>query len=278
MKNRFFIYTMILMGSLFAACEEDLKPYAEDTCWVYFDLIGSADTLQSRTFVYAGGDAETDTVWIPLKTIGMVTDFDRPVTLTQVQGEGLNAVAGTHFVPFNDQSLSAEYVIPAGKSTVELPIVLKRDASMLTDRVLVEFTLTANNYFTPGFVGPQTVQIWVTDQMERPSYWPVASDATLNKKIAPYDPVLHQFLIDATGNKWDDEYIGTLGLYEGFLNTSYGEKWAYWDDQKSHYDSAYMDWLVSKLQKALAEENAARAERGEGPLMRSDGTELKIGK
>lgn len=51
MKNRFFIYTMILMGSLFAACEEDLKPYAEDTCWVYFDLIGSADTLQSRTFV-----------------------------------------------------------------------------------------------------------------------------------------------------------------------------------------------------------------------------------
>ena len=59
MKNRFFIYTMILMGSLFAACEEDLKPYAEDTCWVYFDLIGSADTLQSRTFVYAGGDAVT---------------------------------------------------------------------------------------------------------------------------------------------------------------------------------------------------------------------------
>ena len=277
MKNRFFIYTMILMGSLFAACEEDLKPYAEETCWVYFDLIGSADTLQSRTFIYAGSDAETDTVWIPLKTIGKVKNFDRPVTLTQVQGDGLNAVAGTHFVPFNDQSLSAEYVIPAGKTTVELPIVLKRDASMLTDRVLVEFTLTANSHFTPGFVGPQTVQIWVTDQLDRPSYWPTASDATLNKKIATYDPVLHQFLIDATGNKWDNEYIGTLGLYEGFLNTSYGEAYAYWDDQTSTYEAAYMNWLVSKLQEALAEENAARSERGEGPLMRSDGTELTIG-
>ena len=66
MKTRFFIYTIILMGSLFAACEEDLRPYDEETCWVYFDLIGSADTLQSRTFIYAGGDAETDTVWIPL--------------------------------------------------------------------------------------------------------------------------------------------------------------------------------------------------------------------
>jgi hypothetical protein len=269
---------MILMGSLFAACEEDLKPYAEDTCWVYFDLIGSADTLQSRTFVYAGGDAETDTVWIPLKTIGMVTDFDRPVTLTQVQGEGQNAMAGTHFVSFNDQSLSTEYVIPAGKSTVELPIVLKRDASLKAEKVLVEFTLAANNYFTPGFIGPQTVQIWVTDQMDRPSFWPTASDATLNKKIAPYDPVLHQFLIDATGNKWDDEYIGTLGLNEGFLNTSYGEAYAWWDDQTDDYEAAYMNWLVSKLQEALADENAARAERGEGPLMRSDGTELKIGK
>ena len=273
MKNRFFIYTMILMGSLFAACEEDLKPYAEETCWVYFDLIGSADTLQSRTFIYAGSDAETDTVWIPLKTIGKVKNFDRPVTLTQVQGDGLNAVAGTHFVAFNEQN----YVIPAGKTTVELPIVLKRDASMLTDRVLVEFTLTANSHFTPGFVGPQTVQIWVTDQLDRPSYWPTASDATLNKKIAPYDPVLHQFLIDATGNKWDNEYIGTLGLYEGFLNTSYGEAWAYWDDQTSAYEAAYMNWLVDRLKAALAAENAARAERGEGPLMRSDGTELTIG-
>lgn len=278
MKNRFLIYTMFLMGTLFAACEEDLKPYNEETCWVYFDLIGSADTLQSRTFVYAGGDATTDTVWIPLKTIGKVKNYDRPVSILQMQTNELNAVPGTHFVNFSDPSLSARYVIPAGKSTVELPIVLKRDASLKTDKVLIEFTLRANDYFMPGFVGPQSVQIWVTDQMDRPSYWPVASDATLNTKIAPYDPVLHRFLIDATGNKWDDEYIGSLGLYEGFLDTTY-ESWGivYWNDQTSSYDSAYMNWLVSQLQKALAEENAAREARGEGPLMRSDGTELTIG-
>ena len=89
--------------------------------------------------------------------------------------------------------------------------------------------------------------------------------------------MLHQFLIDATGNKWDNEYIGTLGLYEGYLNTSYGEAWAYWDDQTSAYEAAYMNWLVDRLKAALAAENAARAERGEGPLMRSDGTELTIG-
>ena len=36
--------------------------------------------------------------------------------------------------------------------------------------------------------------------------------------------------------------------------------------------------VVSMPIQALADENAARAERGEEPLMRSDGTELKIGK
>ena len=277
MKNRLFIYTMVLLGSLFAACEENLTPYDSETCWVYFDLIGSADTLQTRTFVYAGGDAETDTVWIPLKTIGKVMNYDRPVTLLQVQATDSNAIAGTHFVAFDDQSLGSQYVIPAGKTTVELPIVLKRDASLKTDKVLLQFTLQANEYFMPSFVGPRLVRIWVTDQMERPSFWPTASDATLNKKIAPYDPMLHQFLIDATGNKWDDEYISSLGLCKGFLNTSWGEEWAYWDDKTSSYDSVYMDWLVSKLQKALAEENAARAARGEEPLKRSDGTELTIG-
>ena len=277
MKNRFFIYTMILMGALFAACEEELKPYNEDTCWVYFDLIGSADTLQSRTFIYVGEDAETDTVWIPLKTIGKVMDYDRPVSLSQVQTDELDAVAGTHYVKFDDPGLSNLYVIPAGKSTVELPVVLKRDASLKTDKVLVQFELEANEHFAPGFVGPQYVQIWVTDQLDRPSFWPTASDATLNTKIAPYDPVLHQFLINATGNKWDDEYIASRGLTKGFLNLSYGEAWAWWDDQGATYDSAYMNYLVSILQQALAEENAARAARGEEPLKRSDGTELTIG-
>lgn len=278
MKNGLFIYMAILLGVFFVACEEELNPYDAETCWVYFDLIGSADTLQSRTFVYAGREAVTDTVWIPLKTIGKVMDYDRPVALLQVQAKDSNAVAGIHFVDFDAPSLNAHYVVPAGRTRVKLPIVLKRDLSLKTGKVVVQFTLKANEYFIPGFVGPQTVQIWVTDQLDRPSFWPIASDATLNTKIAPYDPVLHRFLIDATGNQWDNEYIATLGLYEGFLNTAYGEAWAYWDDQTADYDSAYMDWLVGRLQKALADENAGRAARGEGPLLRTDGTVLKIGK
>ena len=104
--------------------------------------------------------------------------------------------------------------------------------------------------------------------IDRPSFWATAEDATLNTKIGIYDPVLHQFLIDATGEKWDDEYIASLGLTKGYLNTDWGPTMTYWDDLGPDYDVNYMNYLVSRLQEALKQENAARANRGEEPLKR----------
>ena len=101
-------------------------------------------------------------------------------------------------------------------------------------------------------------------------------DSRLNGRI--YTIKLNKSAADQT--KENNLVLRLLDAYtydKGFLNASWGEEWAYWDDKTSSYDSVYMDWLVSKLQKALAEENAARAARGEEPLKRSDGTELTIG-
>ena len=75
MKNKFLILWM-LSSVLLSACDEELTPYNVDTCWLGFDMENSADTLVYRTFIYSGPQAETDTVWIPLKTIGKVVDYD----------------------------------------------------------------------------------------------------------------------------------------------------------------------------------------------------------
>ncbi len=99
MKNKFLILWM-LSSVLLAACDEELTPYNVDTCWLGFDMENSADTLVYRTFIYSGPQAETDTVWIPLKTIGKVVDYDRPVKLVQLPVEDSCAVAGKHFVAF----------------------------------------------------------------------------------------------------------------------------------------------------------------------------------
>lgn len=92
MKNKFLILWM-LSSVLLSACDEELTPYNVDTCWLGFDMENSADTLVYRTFIYSGPQAETDTVWIPLKTIGKVVDYDRPVKLVQLPVEDSCAVA-----------------------------------------------------------------------------------------------------------------------------------------------------------------------------------------
>lgn len=277
MKNKFLILWM-LSSVLLAACDEKLTPYSEETCWLGFDMKNSADTLVFRTFIYSEPQAETDTVWIPLKTIGKVVDYDRPVKLVQLPVKDSCAVSGKHFVAFDDAALHSCYMIPAGKTRAQIPVVLKRDVSLKEDKVLIEIAVGENEYFFPSFVSPKRIYVWVTDQLERPSFWTTAEGATLNTKIGIYDPVLHQFLIDATGEKWDDEYIASLGLTKGYLNTSWGPTMTYWDDLGPNYDANYLNYLVSRLQEALKQENAARANRGEEPLKRSDGTELKIGK
>lgn len=275
MKNSFWIHALgiWLLGSLSAGCEENLAPYDTDTCWLRFDLDAPSDTLRSRSFVYAGSDAETDTVWINLKTIGKVRGYDRPVKLQQVQVRDSCAVAGKHFVAFDDPDMASLYAIPAGRTKAALPVVLKRDASLRTARVLLEIVIAGNEYFVPGFVEPERVQIWITDQVARPDLW----NGTMNEKIGTWDPVLHQFLIDATGENWDNDYLRTLGFVEPTYEEWFGTVYEY-DTDNEVYESVYMDYLASVLRQALAEENAARAGRGEEPLKRSDGEWLKIGK
>ena len=159
MKNKFLILWM-LSSVLLAACDEELTPYNVDTCWLGFDMENSADTLVYRTFIYSGPQAETDTVWIPLKTIGKVVDYDRPVKLVQLPVEDSCAVAGKHFVAFDDAALHSCYIIPAGKTRTELPVVLKRDVSLKTDKVLIEIAIGENEYFVPGFVLPKCIYVW----------------------------------------------------------------------------------------------------------------------
>ena len=69
-----------------------------------------------------------------------------------------------------------------------------------------------------------------------------------------YGVVKHQFLIDQTGEKWDDDYI------EKFMTG----------------DGAYRSYLIEKLSKRLDEVNAERQEKGESPLCEADGTPVSF--
>ena len=73
----------------------------------------------------------SDTVWLDVDIMGKLSAEDRPLALQQVMVEGTkNAVAGTHYIAFDDPVLAEFYVVPAHSATAHIPVILKRDPSL----------------------------------------------------------------------------------------------------------------------------------------------------
>ena len=266
MKNKIFKYMIgiIFLGAL-SSCEEKLNSYVTETCWLRFDLSQMADTLQLRSFAYLNSEMNMDTSWIEVKEIGNMKDYHRKITFTQVMTDTTNAIAGTHYIAFDDPSFSELYVMPANQTKARVPVILKRDASLKTSDVLLEFTIGANEDFQPGFVKPDRVQIWFTDRLARPSNW----NEYVDWYIGVYDRGLHECLIEITGEKWDYDY-----LYDvlGFIVMDED-----WNVTNENFEEAYLEYLIAEWQKLLEEDNAKRIAAGKGPWMREDGDEVRIG-
>lgn len=260
--KRFFVYIMALVGlASLASCEKDLPVYNTPTCRLnfYYDISSTSDfkdklARSTFSFVYGPDEAVDDTLWFEVETMGFVADYDRPISLEQVTVEGAdNAVAGKHYQGFDTPALQKFYVIPAGKARAKIPVVLLRDASLKSENVVLKFAIKANEYFANGYELYQERTIEFTDQLSEPSYWNKGYgeyDYPLSAYIGAYGVVKHKFLIEQTGEKWDDDYIDKLMTGDG----------------------GYLYYLIDKMNQRLEEVNAERAARGEGPLCEADGT------
>ena len=238
MKNKFLILWM-LSSVLLAACDEVLTPYNVDTCWLGFDMENSADTLVYRTFIYSGPQAETDTVWIPLKTIGKVVDYDRPVKLVQLPVEDSCAVAGKHFVAFDDPEMLEHLKIPKGSVRKSFPLIVLRDPSLELEEVRIELKIGENEYFRSGIDEWTNFVVKTTSMAVKPtnwdSYWKYYFGIT-------WGSVKMKFIIDNTGFT---EFDG------GSLS------------------SDYTNYLSSKVKQKLLEYNTNHPDE---PLSEADGT------
>lgn len=268
MKHCKYLICAIVAIVGMTSCEKDLPLYDTDTCRLnfYYGLSSRSsyrETLSQAlySFVYGEADRQRDTLWYEVETMGFVYDKDRPVSLEQIPSGGKDAVPGTHYVPFNDPSLASFYVIPAGKARTKLPIVIIRDGSLKTESVTLKFSIKENEYFVQGYPEYATRTLTFTDQLAEPSKWnyqyPTAWEGyymCLADYFGEYGLVKHQFLINETGKKWDDEYI----------------------DQLINGDSNYLTYIVRKMSKRLDEVNAERLAQGLDVLREADGTPVEI--
>lgn len=275
MKKMFKICCTVVIALVITACENDLELFNDPTCrlnFYYANAVAVKDfkdefAKTNYSFVYSGMGLEKDTIWLEVESMGFVSDHDRPITLEQVDTAGVTqAVPGKHYVAFNDPAIASYYVMPAGKARTKLPVVLLRDKSLSEESVVLKIQIKSNEYFQAGYDVFQSRSITFTDRLSMPNNWekgyPIPGLESYFPAYANYlyyfigrwGQVKHQFLIEQTGQKWDDDYIESLMTG----------------------DDSYLSYLAQKMAQVLAQVNAERQAQGLGVLCEADGTPVSM--
>lgn len=273
MKKVYSLWTgLCLLGAMGACNDNALEKYDTPDCRLNFVYYNSDSTLMTAgdvkdrnrfypfSFVLSSAvEAERDTVWFEVETMGFLSSETRPVALRQIEIEDAeNAVPGVHYVAFDAPELAQLYRIEGGKTRAQVPVVVLRASELTEKTVTLKFGFKDNGYFLPGYEGLDTRTLEITDRLAEPENWYTEGLAyghySLKALIGPYGEVKHRLMIEWTGKTWDAEYI------KEFLTG----------------DAAYLSYLISWFQKKLAEENAVRQEAGENVYREKDGTPVEF--
>lgn len=252
MKKSLYLYILLFVTLAgMTSCEKDMQVYSEETCWLNFYYATKSEAHETNfSFVYSGSSVTQDTVWVSVSTLGFVKDVDRPLALQQVTTGENDAVAGTHYVSFDDESLKKYYYMPAGATKTKVPVVVLRDVSLKTTAMNLKIGIKENENFKLGYEDYQNHLVTISDQLTKPSNWEYNG---FNYYVSEYTPGVHQFMIDVTGERWDDEYIEEVAT-----------------------DSGYITYLGTYFTKKLEEVNAEREAAGLDILREADGTPVEF--
>ncbi len=137
MKGRYITYMLSLLA--FMACQDRNPDFFQDISGVYFNNTSATMSVTDSldlTFVYEAG--EEMEVPVKVQLLGRSSDQDRPIAVT-VSSD--NAQEGVDYV------LPQQAVMPAGASSVDYMVVLKRTDALKSERKMIRLTLHANEHF-----------------------------------------------------------------------------------------------------------------------------------
>ena len=187
MKKIFYILTAsFCLGMM--GCQEDEALLFQDVARVQFTS-GVEDYPYS--FVWLDRSQESAIVKLPILVTGGPVDIERTVKVTQVEEFDVTyeydnkgyvidstvtpkpnpAVAGVHYVPFNDSEAQALLKVKAGVVKDSLAIILKRDASLTTEKVRLRLRLEASDDLELGESKYLERTIVFSDMLELPAEW-----------------------------------------------------------------------------------------------------------
>lgn len=258
MKNYIHkIMVVAILGVGLASCEKDI-PFFEGGEGLNFFYTTPNDTLVNFSFVYGLKTATRDTIWLNMETIGRLSEETRSISLEQVK-TGNDAIPDIHYVGFDDPGVKDLYVAPGGVARFSIPIIVLRDPSLTTKTVELKIRIRSNEHFSLHDPLRNQSRLIISDQLVRPAYW----SQGMWTYFGVYGPEKHRWLIEVTGERWDDTYLGeTLGMTPEFISPT--------------HDAGYVRYLSDGLKLKLVKYNEDLAAQGKGPVAEKDGTPIKL--
>ncbi|MFV0484488.1 MAG: DUF4843 domain-containing protein [Bacteroidales bacterium] len=224
--SHLFLLALLCSMVVFYSCEEDYGSYSGGD-YIQFgpnpdDIYESSkvmdDTVKTYSFVYEGLSVTRDTVFFDLYVQGRTADYNRTFKLTQLSADDtLSAVPGVHYVAFDNPEATANYVVKAGQVHTSVPIIILRDESLSQNSYVLKFGLEVGGDFELGDSRLLWRKIYFGDILLKPDNW-----ANIAWFFGEYSRVKHLFMIEATGQNWDESYIEDVAFTYSVLYASQG--------------------------------------------------------
>ncbi len=170
--RKILIHMSALMAILLAiGCEAtQMDDYVNDP-GIYFHPDAKQDSL-AYSFFFKKESVIRDTVYVRVNVTGMLTDYDRPIKLVQTNvGKSNAAVAGVHFIAFDDAEVKTFMRIPAHAAYVEVPVILLRDESLKSGEKRLGLAVAENEHFRLGINRWRSYVVKMTDTVSKPRIW-----------------------------------------------------------------------------------------------------------
>lgn len=245
MKANKCLYSILLLAFVLivSACQEKMVYKFDDQSSLFF-YRGSSNSKGvpqidsiSYSFFLAEGNAMQDSVWIAIFLTGTPSDKDRIIPMEQSNvGETMAAEAGVHYIGLDNPDMARFMILPAGKVSMVVPIIVKRTAQMETDEFILDLKISTNDNFVEGIKDRTSLRLKITASAVKPPKWDIP-----NSYLAIFGP-------------WGQEKMKFVINYVGFKDF----------DQTLTTD--YRVFLTIKAKAKLAEYEALN-----GPLYEADG-------
>lgn len=221
--NKLIKYLLLLSTSagFIAGCAHEQPGAYSDTPALYFSR-SVTDTV-TYSFPLNGSGKEVDEVGVGIKVMGFPSAEDRLFTIRQANaGRPRAAVAGVHYMAFDDPEMVAKMIVPAGKVEFSLPVTVYKDASLKDTEVVLDIEIVADRNFQLGIDGRYHVALKIADKLMRPSSWVDGNASTWYRFFGYWGPEKMEFIIRHLGfTDFDTEFKQPFVIRKFYNNKIY---------------------------------------------------------